>query len=82
MADLIPLPEEWWPAFKRGFTLILVFMPIPMGFAVLRDFEVATALSDIAVAGLIVLIGATIGGLSFALPALARAFLYRWLRRQ
>jgi len=82
MADLIALPEEWWPAFKRGFTLILVVMPIPMGFAVLRYFEAATAMRDVGVASLIVLIGATIGGLGFALPALVRGFFYRWLRRQ
>lgn len=82
MSDLITLPEEWWPAFKRGFTLVLVLMPIPMGFAVLRDFERATIMRDVAVAGLIILICAIIGGLVFTLPALLRGFIYRWLRRQ
>ena len=82
MSDLIALPEHWWPAFKRGFTLVAVFTPVPMGFTVLRHFEAATALRDIAVAGLIVLIGAFMGGLSFAIPALVRGFAYRWLSRR
>lgn len=82
MSDLIALPEEWWPAFKRGSTLVLVVVPFPLGIAVLRDFESATLVRDVAVAGLIVLIAAVIGGLGFALPALVRGFIYRWLRRQ